>query len=57
MPDGEARVIVNARLSKGALALIDELAATEDRKRSDMIRLLLKEAVEARIKAGWRPKH
>lgn len=44
----ERRVLVNVRLSPDGLKAIDALAEAEDRTRSDMIRILLKEAVAAR---------
>lgn len=43
-----ARIIVNTRLSEDGVAQIDALAEREDRTRSDMIRILLKEALIAR---------
>lgn len=42
------RVMVNVRLRKTGLAVIDRLAETEGTNRSDMIRRLLAEAVTAR---------
>jgi hypothetical protein len=44
------RVPVTVRLTVAGLAEIDRLASDEERDRSSMIRLLLKEAVAARQK-------
>jgi metal-responsive CopG/Arc/MetJ family transcriptional regulator len=49
------RLVVNARITQEGVDQIDALAEEEDRTRSDMIRILIKEAINARIKAGWRP--
>ena len=42
------REAVTIRLNSGGLAKVDELAADEDRSRSDMIRILVAEALAAR---------
>jgi hypothetical protein len=47
----DERIPITVRLSKPGLAEIDQMAEDEERDRSSMIRLLLKEAVEARKKA------
>jgi hypothetical protein len=44
----DRRVQVAVRLSPGGLAAVDALAEEEDRTRSDMVRVLLVEAVTAR---------
>jgi metal-responsive CopG/Arc/MetJ family transcriptional regulator len=49
------RMIVTTRLAEDGVDQIDALAEQEDRTRSDMIRILLKEAIEARSKAGRLP--
>lgn len=48
------RVPVTVRLSVAGLAEIDRMAEAEERDRSSMIRILLKEAVAARQKRGAR---
>lgn len=48
------RVPVTARLSVAGLAEIDRMAQDEERDRSAMIRILLREAVAARQKRGAR---
>jgi hypothetical protein len=40
--------VVNVRLSRSGLEAIDRLAVEDHRTRSDMIRILLAEAVQAR---------
>lgn len=45
----EPREAVTTRLRPEALAIIDEFAAEEDRTRSDMVRILVSEAVQARM--------
>ena len=45
---------VAVRLSPGGLGAIDEMAEAEHRTRSDMIRVLLVEAVAARQKKAGR---
>lgn len=54
------RETVNIRLAPAGVAVIDVMAAAEHRTRSDMIRVLLIEAVAARqtavIKLGPRPE-
>lgn len=42
--------MVNIRLSKSGLTEIDRLAVEDQRTRSDMIRVLLSEALAARAK-------
>lgn len=42
------RLKVAVRLSPAGVAAVDELAAAEDRTRSDMVRVLLVEAINAR---------
>jgi hypothetical protein len=52
----DSRVPVTVRLSPDGLAKIDALAAEEERDRSAMVRLLLREALEARSRKaveGW----
>jgi hypothetical protein len=49
----DQRIPITVRLSKAGLAEIDKMAEADERDRSSMIRLLLKEAVEAR--KGRRP--
>lgn len=49
---GPRRVIVGVRLKADAIAYIDTLAEAQGVNRSEMIRLLLAEAVAARRKAG-----
>jgi predicted transcriptional regulator len=44
----EPREAVTVRLSPAGLAKVDELADVEDRTRSDMIRILVGEALAAR---------
>ncbi|HCT78574.1 MAG TPA: hypothetical protein DGT23_18735 [Micromonosporaceae bacterium] len=39
---------VGVRISLEGLAVVDQLAATEERTRSDMIRVLVMEALESR---------
>jgi len=52
----EARpVAINARISEGGAEWIDLIARDEQRTRSDVVRILLKEAIEARAKAGRLP--
>jgi metal-responsive CopG/Arc/MetJ family transcriptional regulator len=46
----EPREVVNVRLGRSGLAAIDQLAVEDKRTRSDMIRVLLAEAVDARRK-------
>jgi len=46
----ETREKVAVRLSPSGIAAIDKLAAAEHRTRSDMIRVLLIEAIERRRK-------
>jgi predicted transcriptional regulator len=48
------RVPVTVRLSPDGLAEIDKLATAEERDRSSMIRILLREAVAARHIKGAR---
>lgn len=48
----DERVPVTVRLAKLGLAEIDSMAEAEDRDRSSMIRVLLKEAIAARQKPG-----
>ena len=43
-----ARLKVAVRLSPTGIAAVDELAAAEDRTRSDMVRILLVEAINNR---------
>jgi hypothetical protein len=50
----QERVPVTVRLSAAGVAEIDKLARSEERDRSAMIRILLKEAVAARQKRGDR---
>ena len=45
---------VNVRLSPDGIAEVDRLTEAEHRTRSDMIRVLLLEALERRRK-GWKP--
>jgi hypothetical protein len=52
MPDN--RVPVTVRLSPDGLAEVDKLAADEERDRSSMIRLLLREALAARQRKATR---
>jgi metal-responsive CopG/Arc/MetJ family transcriptional regulator len=47
---GERRVIVGVRLKADAIAYIDALAEAEKVNRSEMVRILLAEAVAARRK-------
>jgi hypothetical protein len=44
----EPRITVNVRLSASGIAAIDTLADTEQRSRSQMVRILLAEALKAR---------
>ena len=46
----DERIPVTVRLTTGGLAQIDHMAEAEERDRSSMIRILLKEAVTARQK-------
>jgi hypothetical protein len=46
----DERIPITVRLSKAGLTEIDQMAEDDERDRSAMIRLLLKEAVEARKK-------
>ena len=47
---GPRRVIVGVRLKAEAIALIDQMAEAEKVNRSEMVRILLAEAVAARRK-------
>lgn len=47
-PNPNVRVQVALRLHPESLAKLDKMAEAEDRTRSDMLRVLLKEAFEAR---------
>lgn len=42
--------VIKVRLTQDALAYVDQLAASEERTRSDMIRILLRLGVEAHRK-------
>lgn len=44
----EARVTVSLRVSQGAVQAVDKIAAKERRSRSQVLRLLLEEAIKAR---------
>lgn len=46
--ESDARETVSTRLSAAGVQAVDELAAAEDRTRSAMLRILIKEAVTAR---------
>lgn len=48
----DKRVPVTVRLTVAGLAEIDRMATAEERDRSSMIRLLLKEAVASRQQRG-----
>lgn len=55
-PTREPRpVAINARISESGAEWIDLIAIEEQRSRSDVIRILLKEAIEARARAGRLP--
>lgn len=43
------RLAVAVRLNRGGVAEIDAMAEAEERTRSQMIRILLREAVQARL--------
>lgn len=43
----ERRKLITVRLSPAALAEVDRLAAEDDRTRSDMLRVLLKQGLAA----------
>lgn len=49
-------IVVNARVTEEGAAQIDAIAEAEDRSRSDVVRILLKEALDARARAGKLPK-
>lgn len=55
VPHREARVKLAIRLSPLGLAAVDKFATDEDRTRSDMIRVLIMEAVQARRRNGGKP--
>lgn len=40
--------VIGIRLTREALAYVDQLAAKEDRTRSDMLRILLRDGIEHR---------
>jgi metal-responsive CopG/Arc/MetJ family transcriptional regulator len=44
----DGRTLVNVRLRNTGLAVIDRMAANEGKTRSEMIRVLLSEAITAR---------
>ena len=44
----EPRITIHPRLSVAGIKAIDELAASEQRSRSQMVRILLAEALKAR---------
>lgn len=46
----EARTQIAIRLSEAGLEQIDKIAAAEERTRSQVIRILLREALEARAR-------
>ena len=51
-PGAEPRdMSVTVRLKRSTVEAIDKLAAKEDRKRADMLRLLIQDGYEARTKA------
>lgn len=55
-PTREARpVAINARISETGAEWIDLIAQQEQRTRSDVIRILLKEAIETRGREGRLP--
>ncbi len=50
--DTDARVTVSARIRRTGRSLIDQWAAAENRTRSQMIGILIGEAVAARMKTS-----
>jgi metal-responsive CopG/Arc/MetJ family transcriptional regulator len=48
--EAQERIAISVRLSAAGLAEIERMAAEEERDRSSMIRILLREAVTARQK-------
>ena len=46
--DRQDRILISVRLAKTGVAEIDRLAEAEERDRSSMIRILLREAIAAR---------
>ncbi len=52
-PQSKARTIVSTRLSKAGVTAVDALATAEERTRSQMLRILIKEAIDAR---RWRSR-
>lgn len=45
---------IGIRISEAGLKALDELAEQEQRTRSDMVRILLREGMEARARRGGR---
>lgn len=50
----DARINITLRLSREGIAAVDKIAEVEDRSRSQMLRLLISEAVAARAKQAAR---
>lgn len=46
--EADQRITINVRVSRAAMAVVEEMAAAEERNRSQMLRVLLAEAIRAR---------